>query len=331
MRLMLCTGPGVGELPSVDLPADSVGDWQRDRVRVLGEALAGARSQGAETCVVAGGLFGHGFVPQSLLEGVMELLGRQGLPVCYVPQVGEADDLEARIPSLPPTLRVVRCDEYGRASFEVEDSGEHVGVQVDDRLAGLDAGTSVTIPEGGLAIVRGGDACAVRDAAGRELSLGPLEPSSFAESSPSGYVLADVGADGIESSTWVGVAFHTFASRAVALDGTEVSKGALRTVAEAVRDVDRSACLRIVLRGRLPLDVYLNPSDIAEKLAPHFFYVEVADQCGLDIDVEELGSDVSLLAEFVRRVVGDESLSQTERTRILRCGWNALNGRDLAE
>ena len=38
-----------------------------------------------------------------------------------------------------------------------------------------------------------------------------------------------------------------------------------------------------------------------------------------------------LYAEFVRQASGDDSLSETEKTRILRCGWNVLNGKELAE
>ena len=100
---------------------------------------------------------------------------------------------------------------------------------------------------------------------------------------------------------------------------------------EAVKEVDRAACLRVELKGRMPLDVYINTEELAEQLGRYFFYVEVVDECERDLDIAELDTDVSLLAEFVRRVTGDDSLSEAEKTRILRCGWNVLNGKGLAE
>ena len=41
--------------------------------------------------------------------------------------------------------------------------------------------------------------------------------------------------------------------------------------------------------------------------------------------------EVSLMAEFARQVQGDDSLSPSEKSRIVRCGWNALNGKGLVE
>ena len=124
---------------------------------------------------------------------------------------------------------------------------------------------------------------------------------------------------------------HPFIVREVALEGLESSRELVTTVGEAVKDIDRNACVRIELTGRIPLDVYINTSELASQLERYFFYVEVADGCELDIDVADLETDVSLLAEFVRQVVGDDSLSETEKTRVLRCGWNVLNGKEPTE
>lgn len=117
----------------------------------------------------------------------------------------------------------------------------------------------------------------------------------------------------------------------VFLDGLTSSRELITTVGEAVKEIDRGSCLRVELKGRIPLDVYINTEELAAQLERYFFYVEVVDECALDIDVAELETDVSLLAEFVRFVASDDSLSETEKTRILRCGWNVLNGKEPAE
>ena len=127
------------------------------------------------------------------------------------------------------------------------------------------------------------------------------------------------------------MATHPFVVHEIVLEGLESSRDLVTTVGEAVKEINRDACLRVELKGRIPLDVYINTADLAEQLERYFFYVEVVDECELDIKVADLETDVSLLAEFVRQVNGDDSLSETEKTRILRCGWNVLNGKELAE
>ena len=57
----------------------------------------------------------------------------------------------------------------------------------------------------------------------------------------------------------------------------------------------------------------------------------MSDEYSTDVDEEALATDVSLLAEFIRQVESDDSLSPVEKSRIVRCGWNALNAKELAE
>jgi hypothetical protein len=50
----------------------------------------------------------------------------------------------------------------------------------------------------------------------------------------------------------------------------------------------------------------------------------------MEVDRNALENDISLQSEFVRLVLQDESLSETERSRLISCGWNALNGKEVA-
>ena len=49
----------------------------------------------------------------------------------------------------------------------------------------------------------------------------------------------------------------------------------------------------------------------------------------MDIDEEAFENDISLRSEFVRLALQDDSLSESERNRLISCGWNALNGREV--
>ncbi len=50
----------------------------------------------------------------------------------------------------------------------------------------------------------------------------------------------------------------------------------------------------------------------------------------MDIDEEAFENDISLRSEFVRLALQDDSLSESERNRLISCGWNALNGKGVS-
>lgn len=329
MRLMICANLDVGGLPAIDVPPSDMAQWQQDKIKALSGALDDASNRGADACIVAGGLFARGFVAQSLLEGAMHTIGGRGMRTYYAPLPGEAKDLGERV-ELDGGATIVSLDSSGTTKLDVvvgEEVQRVVFLDCHDLGSTEDEARRVSGPM----IVRDGRDIALCAKGEVASPIGPLEPSEFGDPLPSGYLLVDVDGDGIASSAWIETAVHPFVTRKVVLDGMESSRDLVTTVGKAVKDVDRSACLRIVLRGRIPLDVYINADELASQIGRYFHYVEVADECALDIDVESMGADVSLLAEFVRQVSGDDSLSETEKVRILRCGWNALNGKELVE
>lgn len=320
MRLMVCADLGVGSLPAFDLPAADVMRWQEDKVDYLGRVLAEAKGRGAEACLIAGGLFAKGFVAQSLYEAVMRTVSSSGLRVLYVPLFDEAADLEARCGHVDDFEVVAEKDVLGKSGIALRD--------IDELTDFADVADACEVPT----FVRGasGLALACRDVV---YGLGPLTCDAFGSGLRCGYALIDVDASEQTCSgfEWVDASAHNLATVKVALDEPKSADEVAIAVGNAVKDMNRGSCLRIELRGSIPLGTYVDTDDLARRLSARFRYVEIADYCDLGLDVEGLASDVSLLAEFVRRVSDDDSLSQTEKTRVLRCGWNALNGKELAE
>ncbi len=327
MKVMVCSGIGIGALPQIDLPASSVGQWQADRISALKEALRMGANKGAEACIIAGGLFANGFVPQSLFDATWEALGNAGMPVYYFAMKDEAKGLEGRVPP---------C---GRVHVTRLAEGELKGVDLcgeRSRRVWAHGGTDFSdedLPQ--VNVYSSPDAeghTADTSSGGMKWEIKPLEPSAFGHAK-TGFLLQELEEDGFSfyGWEWVRCAKHPFVTKAVELDGITEPKQVIAAAGNAVKDFDRNSCLRIELRGKLPLNVYVNPDDLAERIGRYFTYCEVADLCELDLEVGTLDTDVSLLAEFVRQVSGDDTLSDTEKTRILRCGWNALNGKDLVE
>ena len=324
---MICANLDVGGLPAIDLASRKISKWQEDKIEALAAALSDAKERGVDACIMAGGLFAKGFVAQSLLVETLEEAGCHDIPVYYAPIIGELEDAVDRIPEVEGVTVIERVGENG-CEILLEDQGLSIPVVEGSGLEEIDG---IARPSGRVAIVRNGNDIGVSLNGGREfVRLGSLGSSGFGERLKGGYLIVELEDSG-PVGEWVEASAHPFVVREVELAGLESSRELVATVGEAVKDVDRDACLRIELMGRIPLNVYINTSDLAAQLEQYFFYVEVADECALDIDVADLDTDVSLLAEFVRQVTGDDSLSETEKTRILRCGWNVLNGKELAE
>lgn len=309
MQLMVCGNVMVGDAGALNMPPQLLGVWQRDKVRALACAIERACERGAERVLVAGGLFSEGFIPQSLLELGMDALGQCGLPVTYAPLLGEVADLEERV-EVPVNVTVVRAD----ACEPVP------GLRVLHGNAGVELG--YTTGEGA-----------------RLMELPPLEPQGFDVGCTCGFYLfevsgSDCGDDGahvVPAPEFEACAVHSFRVLRVSMDGVATSREMLDKVRDTIEGVGDDVCLRLELRGKTPVQAYFNTDELATVLSRRFFYAEVANECGVDISMDELEGDVSLVAEFLRSVQADDSLSPTEKARIMRCGWNALNGKELAE
>lgn len=302
MKVMVCSDLLIGDAGMQNMPVEVFSRWQADKVTALDRALGAAKAQGAERCVVAGGLFAAGFVSQSLIEACAACLGRADIPVVYCPCDGEALDLASRV-ELPTNVRVMRAPQ----------------------TEPLDCMRVVFSAQGEIELIF--------ETPGKSVTKSPmpLESSGFGATRDSGYLLVDVDGDKAVSIVEHGFALHPFTTRSVDLTGFDSAKQALPAVQQIVETVNPDACLRLILRGNIKLGVYINSEDLKHYLNKRFFYAEVADECAVDVDEEALSTDVSLTAEFIRQVEADDSLSPVEKSRIVRCGWNVLNARELAE
>ncbi len=301
MKVMVCAKLLIGDPGALDMPPHVMEQWHRDKIEALAETMEAGAKLGAEACIIAGGLFAEGFIPQSLFEAAIEELGSHGLPVTWLPLEREATDLDTRV-AVPENVRVVR-DSAGEVCEAIRINHSEAEIE-------LVANT----PDGVLS-----------------KTLGQMEPMGFGELSKSGFLVLDTSEGNVTKIEEVPHALHPFVSRVADMGGKETSNEMLPEIQSAIEGVEEKACLRLILRGASSLSAYINAKELERVLGKRFFYVEVANECTVNLDKEKLANDVSLLAEFVRIVDYDDSLSQTEKTRIMRCGWNSLNGKGLAE
>ena len=84
------------------------------------------------------------------------------------------------------------------------------------------------------------------------------------------------------------------------------------------------------MRGRAAFALPIPLEQIREKLESRVFFAQVFDGTVMDVNEAEFENDISLRSEFVRLALRDESMSETERNRLIRCGWNALCGKEVS-
>ena len=86
-----------------------------------------------------------------------------------------------------------------------------------------------------------------------------------------------------------------------------------------------------MLTGQSAFGLTINSDALKQHLQSKIFFVEVYDNTVMEIDEESFDTDISLRSEFVRLAMADETLSESERNRLISCGWNALTGKEVSE
>lgn len=301
MRVMVLGNVFIGDSQGLLMQPEVLRRWQLDKAAAVNDAIEQGVRDGVGLCVVAGGLFHDGFVPDSLLRAGIDALANHNVPIAYMAKPKEALGAWASV-ELPEGITL-----YQNSGLEVERC------------------LSVSVSQDGQSTVSFN-----KDGAEKTVPVRPLEPTSF-DAMRTGFVVFDIENGEVSSVHESLCVKHPFVTKQVHLDHLENEREMGSAISASIADVDGESCLRLVLEGPVPPLSYVNQRKIADALKNRFFYLEVLDETTVDVSEDELVGDVSLSAEFIRVVNSDDSLSPDEKTRIIRCGLNALNGRELVE
>jgi DNA repair exonuclease SbcCD nuclease subunit len=102
----------------------------------------------------------------------------------------------------------------------------------------------------------------------------------------------------------------------------EIEQKAL-ALTESIPDTDM---VRLTLTGEVEEHYLKDPTHLQLLLESHFFFVRVKDSIKLRLRADRFRNDVSLRGEFVRRVLGNTTLSEEDKERVLAFGLRALEG-----
>lgn len=300
-KVMVCADLLIGDSGGLAMPSDVLRQFFKDKISALGKALELARSLGADRCVMAGGLFAAGFVPQSFLKSAVSEISSHDLPVTWLPLHEEATDLASRV-TIPELLTIER----DACKLDVPGMSVLHGCQ----------GIEVTLN------------CAEGT---QSRPLDPLEPLGFGDMATANFLMLEISDGVVGKIDVVPSAYHPFVQRTINVTKLSSPEQLRKATEEALEGLDPKTCLHLSLRGCASLRSYFNAVELQRVLNKRYFFAEVSNECSVDCSGFDSNGDVSLMAEFIALVEGDDTLSLVEKARIERCGWNALNGKDLVE
>lgn len=161
---------------------------------------------------------------------------------------------------------------------------------------------------------------------------GCLEGRGFDESGPHGFVLLDIDEKRLGFSSL----FVPFARRTLFTVDVDVT-GCRSTaqINDLIRDALHSeACTEkdmvdVTIRGELDVDCEADPDYLRTDLEARHFFARLHDETIFKIDAEDYLYDESLRGEFVRLVMADDSIPEEEKTEVIRCGFQAMDGEEL--
>ena len=170
------------------------------------------------------------------------------------------------------------------------------------------------------------------DSRGTYCYPGCLEGRGFDECGPHGFVMLDIE----EEKGQVHSRFVPFASRCLYTLPVDVSHcGNTAEILVRVqqeldqKDYDRGSLIKILLTGEVDVECEKNISYLVQSLQDRYYFLKIYDETKLRVDYEAFRYDESLKGEFVRMLQGEESLTEEERSTMIRYGIQALAGEEL--
>lgn len=316
MKLFLCSNLRLGESCTGNLSVPLSHQWAQKRNEKFGELLNAADREEAQCAVLAGRLFGTAHVPESLVDVLFDAVrAHEDLPVIACVNEPEYRRLTSRS-DIPANLHLLTQEGeavYSDGAVEVASAEEGILFRTSD------------ISEAFL----------IKDVAGTFFDgakrLPAFEPSGFEDASDGkyGYTLITTDGGGYITEAKGGPLF-SYRTVTVESQPEDTAEDLMRMADRRLADTDENTFVRLVVTGATAFAETLDTEALKEHLQEKVFFAEVFDNTAMEVDRNALENDISLQSEFVRLVLQDESLSETERSRLISCGWNALNGKEVA-
>lgn len=321
MKILLCSDVRLGAVCTENLDVKLSHKWQAARTEKLADLIDQAAQNNATYVAMFGNMFGQDRVSESVIDALFSAVKEDGNIQVLAFLIADEFNRIAYRNDVPENLHLI-CTQTADSYTD-----DNIALRIDKGVVELQLADNDPI-----FIKKELESGFVVSGLKENKSIPSFEPVGFedAEGLVCGYGILEWADE--ELGQYVITKNQKYAYKAIELkilpgDG---QKEILRKINAVVKDVDIDTFLRIAIVGRSAFGLTLNGDALEAQLQNRIFFVEVYDNTIMDIDEEAFENDISLRSEFVRLALQDDFLSEAECNRLISCGWNALNGKEVS-
>ncbi len=320
MKFVLCDNVGFGASCSENLDVMLAHKWSDSRADRFELLLEKALRNHADYVVLLGRLLGADRITEAVLDNMFNAISRH------------ADIL---------IISCITRSEYNRVSYRSDLPKNFAPVCIDGSQSYQDEEIEVSVSEGDVRIhlvKQDYDLNIVRQngipsmLVNEEIQVIPsFEPEGYVdlEKRIFGYGVFEQTDEGMSYSIMEEKMFQ-FITAEVKVKPEDTMESIQKKVDDTARYYDSATFLRLTLTGSTAFGMGINTDMIRSKLQNRVFYAQVFDNTTMNVDASEFENDISLRSEFMRLALHDGSISESERKRLIRMGWNALDGKEVS-
>jgi len=167
------------------------------------------------------------------------------------------------------------------------------------------------------------------DSRGEYCYCGCPEGRGFDETGEKGFVLLDCNRGSI-TAEFVPFSKRVLHEISVDISNLDSTTAVNAATAAAVANLPERDIVRLTLTGECAPELFRDIRAIEQRLKDTFFYGEARDESRLVINPTDYADGVSLKSEFLRLVLADNKLSAEQKDKIIKTGFSALRGEELA-
>ena len=161
---------------------------------------------------------------------------------------------------------------------------------------------------------------------------GCLEGRGFDECGSKGFVVIDIDPRTQTATTeFVSLAARTLYTLPVEVSGVHTTQDVAERIEQALLQakIASTSLVKIVLQGEVDVESEINVEFLVERFAEYFYFIKIYDETKLLISYEDYANDISLKGEFIR-LVQASSLSEEDKSLVIRTGIQALQGEEIS-
>lgn len=160
---------------------------------------------------------------------------------------------------------------------------------------------------------------------------GCLEGRGFDECGHHGFVLLDIDSKSHNfSRTFVPIAGRNIYALEIDVTGCNTTVDIAARIEEKLAQgaYPESSLMKFILTGEVDVECETDISYLLKQFEDRFYFLKIYDETKLHVDYDAFALDISLKGEFVRTVMEDAELDETEKADIIRCGIQLLTGEE---